>query len=196
MPVESTIDQNHPIVVFVRGLPGSGKSYFARALHQALGDQRVVMLDPDTSDYGSPEYLELSKSLTTEAVDQKFHPYRFLRRQAHVGIEQNKIIIWNQPFTDLDGFTKTIDNLQVYAHEYAVPLPILIVEVEADSALAYRRVTERIRSGGHGPSEATFNRRVSDYASLESLGYQTVTIDGQSDVQQSVATVLKTLREM
>src|SRR5437764_567996 len=117
-----TTENTHPTLLMVRGLPGSGKSYLAMALSQALGQGNVVILDPDATDYNSPEYLELSKSLSAEGVDEKFHPYRYLRSKAYKAIENNQIIIWNQAFTNLDCFNKTVANLQTYAEEHDAKL--------------------------------------------------------------------------
>lgn len=185
-----------PVLVFVRGLPGSGKSYFAKALQAKIGADEVVMLDPDAIDYDSQEYLDLTKSLTEDGVDKKFHPYRLLRGRAHAGITNGKVIIWNQPFTNLDGFNKTVINLQNYAEEHDVKLPMLVVEVMVDTKVAKSRVDERKQSGGHGPSDNTFDRFNREYASFASEGFKTVTIQGQDDVDTSVETVLQALKSL
>lgn len=186
----------NPVLILIRGLPGSGKSYLAKALYNALEKDTVVMLDPDATDYKSVAYKEHVQQLTAEGVDPKLHAYRFLRAQAYRGIETGKIILWNQPFTNLEIFQKMIDRLQTHAAEYNRNLSICIVEVEVDPATANERVQKRKQSGGHGPSEATFLRFANDYASFAHLGFETVHIDGNTDVQASVATILKTLHTL
>jgi hypothetical protein len=89
----------HPLLIIVRGLPGSGKSYLAARLHKAFGEDAVVALDPDTIDLNSQEYRDHSAALTAEGVDAMVHPYRFSLGKALQGITDHKIIIWNQPFT-------------------------------------------------------------------------------------------------
>jgi hypothetical protein len=186
----------HPILIFVRGLPGSGKTYLALELQKAIGEDKVVMLDPDATDYESREYLDHVKAQTAEGVDPALHPYRFLRAQAYQGIADHKVIMWNQPFTNLEIFNKMIDRLRTHAAEHKTELPILVVEVEVDPATAKERVAKRKQAGGHGPSDATFARRVSDYASLAAHGYNVVVVHGEDDVAASVATVMAALQEL
>lgn len=82
---------NNPALVFIRGIPGSGKSYLAEALEKSLGSENVIMLDPDKIDLTSKEYLEFSESLTKEGVDKKLHPFRWLRTNAYGAIGSGKI---------------------------------------------------------------------------------------------------------
>jgi predicted kinase len=185
-PVESTI--HTPLLVLIRGLPGSGKSYLAQALGRQLGDN-IVMLDPDATDYSSPSYQAHSAELTEQGVDAALHPYRFLRAQAYRGIEQGQVIIWNQPFTNLEIFHKMLDGLKNYAAEHHTDLNVLVVEVQADPAIAKDRVNERKAAGGHGPSDATFQRFTSDYVSFADQGYPTVTVYGHDDIARSVEAV-------
>lgn len=187
---------NHPIAVFIRGLPGSGKSFLADALVSALGEDKVVNLDPDATDYSSKEYAEHVKTMTAEGVDTKLHPYRFLRAKAYQGIAANKIIIWNQPFTNLEIFNKMIARLQDRAAECGTRLPMLVVEVEADGDTAKRRVTARKSDGGHGPSDETFARFINDYHSFEDEGFNVVKVSGQADVEQSVAAIKHALEAL
>jgi thymidylate kinase len=195
---------SHPLLILVRGIPGSGKSHFASALQASINtsfksssaapsDDIVVTLDPDTTDYTSQAYLDFSKERTAEGVDAKFHPYRFLRAQAHDGILSNKIIIWNQPFTDFDGFNKTIINLQAHAAQHHIELPILVVEVSIDPAIAQQRVTSRKQAGGHGPSKEVFERFIRDYVSFADKGNNTHIVNGEDDVTLTVSTTIKAL---
>lgn len=188
---------NLPAVVLVRGLPGSGKSYLAKALQKSLleqfGPDSVIMLDPDAIDYKAQDYLDFCVSLTEEGVEAKFHPYRFLRAKAHTAVSAGKFIIWNQPFTDFGGFNRTVTSLETYAKDHHIVLPILVVEVEIDHVTAKERVFNRKSQGGHGPSEDTFNRFIRDYVSFADKGYNTVTVPGKQDVTASVAAIFKAL---
>lgn len=189
----SPSDITHPTLVIVRGLPGSGKTYLAAELQKNLASRDVIALDPDKTDYQSQAYVDHVKKLTEDGVDPKLFAYRFLRAQAYKGIEQHKTIIWNQPFTNLEIFHKMISGLRNYAQEHGTQLEVLVVEVNVDPVVAKRRVDERKASGGHGPSNATFERFVSDYKSFAPEGYQVVAVDGQRNVTESVAAVVRAL---
>ncbi len=190
----------HPTLILVRGIPGSGKTYLADRLKKALaakvGAHKVVTIDPDATDRSSTEYLRMVKDLTAQGVDSKFYPYRFTRAQAHAGLEARNIIIWNQPFTDLDGFEKTIKNLRIYAAEHDTRLPVLVVEVAIDPKIARQRVAERKAQGGHGPSEATFDRFINDYISFFDKGHSTVAVHGEDDASTSILTILAALDDL
>jgi hypothetical protein len=189
-------DMSHPTLMLVRGLPGSGKSYLASALTESLGKENVLILDPDKIDLTTPEYLAFSASLTKDGVDEKFHPYRWSRAQAYDAIMANKIIIWNQAFTNLDGFNKTVINLQTYATDHGTQLPLLVVEVEVGHETAKARVAEREASGGHGVSEEAFARFINEYRSFSDEGFTLVSVHGEDDVNASVVAVRTALDEL
>jgi thymidylate kinase len=186
---------NHPTIILIRGLPGSGKTYLAKELQKKLGEQ-VVMLDPDTTDYKSQEYLEHTKKLTAEGVDPKIHAYRFLRAKAYRAIADHKIVIWNQPFTNLEIFNKMVANLQNQAAEHNTRLPVLVVEMEINHTIAKQRVDQRKQAGGHGPSDNTFDRFINDYISFASEGYDTVSVNGNDDVSTSARKVVESLKNL
>jgi predicted ABC-type ATPase len=185
-----------PILMLIRGLPGSGKTYLAAEIQRALGAENIVMLDPDATDYNSAEYLAHVKEMDKQGIEAKFHPYRFNRIKAEKATVDGKIIIWNQPFTLLGGFQRTIAHLQAQAKEQGIALPILVVEVNADPQVAKKRVMSRKQQGGHGPSEATFDRFITEYVSFASEGHPTVIVQGDGNVQQSLDAVLAALREL
>ena len=198
MSIEVRTDEQRdsPTLIMVRGVPGGGKSYVAAKLRESIGENQVVILDPDAIDQASDEYTDFSKSLTLENVDAKLHPYRFLRSRAHQGIAARKTIIWNQGFIDLDGFGKTVNNLQAYAAEHGLQLPTLVVEVEIDSNVAKQRVANRAAQGGHDVPEEAFGRFIGNYVSFSDKGYTTVTVRGEDDVNVSVAAITKALGEL
>lgn len=193
----NTLDStDYPILIFVRGLPGSGKTYLARALQKRIGQQNVVMLDPDATDYTSKEYIEHTRALSKEGVDQKLHAYRFLRAQAYDALASHGIVIWNQPFTNLEIFNKMVTNICIKAAEYNTEPLIVVVEVILDAKIAKRRVEKRKRLGGHGPSGATFARFVGDYHSFGQHGYDVVTVRGDADVEASISAIIETVRQL
>ena len=199
--MDKTDRQGHdiqgPILILIRGLPGSGKSYLAEELGASLGTEQVVMLDPDATDYESAEYTEHSKTLAAEGIEEKFHPYRFLRSRAHQAISDHKIIIWNQPFTLAGGFERTIESVRGYASEHDIELPILAVEVDIDPKIAKARIEQRKAQGGHGPSDERFARFIDEYVSFAGMGQdRTITVRGEDNVATSVATVLQAMTDI
>lgn len=194
--MSTEVNTSNPTLILIRGLPGSGKSYLADALAQELGEEHILVLDPDKIDLTSPEYHEFSKRKTEEGIDEKFHPYRWSREQAYEAIKANKIIMWNQAFTNLDGFNKTVTNLQTYATDHGTTLPLLVVEVNTSPDTAKARVAERVKRGGHDVSEEAFARFINDYRSFAKEGFATVAVNGEDDVNNSVAAVIKALQDL
>jgi predicted kinase len=190
-------DIHGPILVLIRGLPGSGKTYLAATLQTVLGADRVVLLDPDAINKAGREYQEHSAALAAEGIEELFHPYRFLRAGARQGVTDGKIIIWNQPFTLPSGLEHTIQHLRNFAAEHSIRMPILSVEIEVDTELAKSRVDTRKAQGGHGPSDNRFAKYVSDYTSLPSSGQdRTITVHGEDDIHVSAATVIQALQDL
>jgi hypothetical protein len=157
---------DRPALIFIRGVPGSGKSYLETALENSLGKEK------------------------------RLHPFRWLRSKACEGIAAGKVIVWNQPFTIVDIFNRLITYLQNYATEHGTDVPVLIVEVDLDHNLAKERVLKRKQQGGHGPSEQTLIRRIDEYKSYTDQGYNSVTVHGDRDVAESVSAVVNKLAEL
>jgi predicted kinase len=190
-------DIHGPIIILIRGLPGSGKSYLANALQDTLGADNVVMLDPDAIDKEAPAYKKHSQVLAAEGIEEKFHPFRFLRAQARQAIIDKKIAIWNQPFSDPGGYARTLESLRTYAAEQQASSPILLVEVEVTPEIAKARVADRKEQGGHGPSPRHFDTYASGHTSFADKGQDhTVTVGGKGDVSTSVATVMDALQKL
>ena len=184
-----------PILVLIRGLPGSGKSYLASALQRSI-DGEIVALDPDATDYQSPAYLSYIESAAAAGVDPSLFAYRYLRQQAYDGITAHKLILWNQPFTNREIFQKMTAGLQNFAATANTKLDILVVEVNVAPTAAHQRIAERQRAGGHGPSNATFNRFSLDYVSFAEEGFPTITVDGLGDITKSVTSVLTAVSKL
>jgi thymidylate kinase len=198
MTILSTMNptNSQPILILIRGLPGSGKSYIASALRNKIGSADVVMLDPDATNYESATYIDFSASLTRDGVDEKLHPYRFLRSQAHEGIVAGKHIIWNQAFTNLEIFNKMTSGLEAYAVDHDKKLACVVVEVQIDPATAKSRIADRHKAGNHNVPDEAFNRFVRDYKSFVDEGYVVVQVSGEADVDESVAAIEQKLRNL
>jgi predicted ABC-type ATPase len=185
-----------PSLIMVRGLPGSGKSYLAVALQESIGKDKAIILDPDAIDQSSKEYIDLCKTLTAEGIEGKFFPNRFLKQKGYEAISEHKIIIWNQAFTLLEGFNRSVKSLQDFAAEHDIELPTLVVEVEISENTAKQRVAKREQQGGHGVTEEAFARFINDYVSFVDKGYNTVTVHGENDISVSIPAVMGALKEL
>lgn len=187
---------DHPVIVFVRGVPGSGKSYLVAALQKVLDPDTTVVLDPDAIDFASEAYARHLINQRAEGVDEKLDAYRFLRAQAYQAIADHKLIIWNQPFTDLEIFRKMTGRLLDQAKACDTTLSILVVEVDTDPSVAWQRVQERKAAGGHGPTDTTLQRRIDAYGSFAAEGYDVLTVRGDDTINDSVTTVRNHLEQL
>lgn len=185
-----------PILIMIRGIPGSGKSHIASHLKQLIGKDKTAMIDPDAIDKNSPAYHALVDDLTQQGVDAKLHPYRYLRSQAYDGITAKKAVIWNQAFTDFTGLERTIIRLTDFAKEHSLHLPVLVIEVAIDEATAKERVAKRENEGGHGVPDEAFARFIDQYKSFAGNGYKTVTINGNDSAEASTDTIVAALETL
>ena len=187
---------NEPsILIIVRGIPGSGKSYLSERLHDTIGHKKSVLLDPDTLDTTSTDFQEFSKQLSREGLDSAIHPFRWLRYQACQHARPGYVTIWNQPFTQKGIFDRLVTFIQAEADKNNVKVKVLVVEVIAPKEIAYSRIVARIKSGGHGPSENTFAKRVEDFISF-SDSYETLQLDGTIHVNELEQAVLEKLQDI
>jgi len=180
-------------LIFIRGLPGSGKSFLAAELVRRLGAKRAVLLDPDAVDMTSAAYKDHVQQQISEGVEPKLHLYRFLRARAFNAIAAGRIVIWNQPFRDAEVFNNVVRRFKDFAKENSVELQLLIIEVEIDAELARQRVQQRKESGGHGPSGDMFDRFVREHTSFEGKGYKIVRVQGNDPVEVSANKVLSSI---
>lgn len=186
----------HSVLVIIRGLPGSGKSYIADMLYQKIGSNAAIMLDPDATNYDSDEYKEHVKQQLSEGVEPILHPYRFLRSKAYKAIESHKILLWNQPFTNLEMLKKVTTRLEEHATENNTKLSILIIEVSIDPDIARKRVKDRIATGGHGPSDTKFDKFIDEYSTSAALGYPIISLEGSADNTDKLPKLVETILEL
>jgi thymidylate kinase len=184
---------NTPLLIIIRGLPGSGKTYIAEKLAKEFDASNVVSLDPDTINYNSEEFKQHVINQTAEGVDPILHDYRFLRARAYDAIVAHKVLIWNQPFTNLEILQKVTTRLSEHAEEHDTKLSIVIVEVAIDPAIAKERVASRKAQGGHGPDDERFERFVNEYETSTALGYKIIPVNGSNNVEDSVQEILRNI---
>ncbi len=179
----------------VRGLPGSGKSFLSEAVAKEIDPENVLILDPDTINLNNKTYQSFSSELTKEGLDEAIHPFRWSRKMACDAVVEGKIVIWNQPFTIRGIFDRLVLFIRNHAEENGIDLPVLLVEIDIDHDKAKRRIADRKQAGGHGPTDRTFARRADEYESFAD-DYETVTLHGENDINQSVKMVLDALAKL
>lgn len=184
---------NNPILVMMRGLPGSGKSRIAHAVKNHFDPETVVILDPDETDYKSRGYQRFTKELKQNGVDEKLYPYRYLRSQAYHAIERDQVVLWNQAFTHLDIFRRTIANLQAYARDKNKQLDVLVVEVEVTPEVAKARVAARVSEGGHDVTDENFARFLQDYKSFKNDDFDPLILNGEKPIDELAAEVAEAI---
>lgn len=182
-----------PYLVIIRGIPGSGKSYVARHLAEGFSSDEYVILDPDEINTETQDYKQLIRQLLADNVDEKFHQYRYLRRRAHFGIENDKLIIWNQAFTSLKGLELTLNNLLDHAKKNSKVLQVLIVEVEVDPATARSRIEARVEAGGHDVPQSAFDQFLEDYSTWTDGQYPTLVVDGTEEISKITSLIKEQL---
>ncbi|MBP7767283.1 AAA family ATPase [Candidatus Saccharibacteria bacterium] len=172
------------VLMFIRGIPGSGKTFIATETAKKIGNNEVLLIDPDTVDTESTEYLEACQRMRSEGVNETLFTYRFLREKARNGLLSRKVVIWNQAFTGIESFALVVDNFKQYAVENNIALKIYVTEVAIDPVIAKQRVRQRTANGGHGVDDDKFEEFIQKYRSLEGLGlgYDIISIDGSEDV--------------
>lgn len=188
--------KKHPILIMMRGLPGSGKSFIARQVVERYGQINTVILDPDAIDFGSDDYAHFSEELSIQQVDSTLHPYRYLRAQAYKAIDEGKLIIWNQAFTNQELVHRTIINLQTHATEGGNGLDVLVVDVAIDPETAKERINSRVAAGGHAVNEEMFARFLNDYRSFQGYDYPYILLNGDAPVEASTTTLLEKIKNL
>lgn len=179
-----------PLLILMRGLPGSGKSYIATHLATLVGDNEVIILDPDSIETDKADYVSFCEKLKTDGVDEKLFPYRYLRAQAYDGMLSNKLVVWNQAFTNADLVNRTIENISEYAKEHGIYIKSFIVEALVSAETAKSRLAQRAQSGGHSVNDEAFSRFLIDYAPMQSE-VPIIQVNGEQEVSQSAKEIIE-----
>lgn len=191
-----TNTSHDPLLIFVRGLPGSGKTYFTYALRDAIKETAVTVIDPDFIDKNDSEYITFTKSLETEGLDPLIFPFRWLRKCAIDASRKGALIVWNQPFTNRGVFDRLIAYLtENVKAKYDHKLKILVIEINTPTDIAWSRVEQRVNEGGHGPNKNTFNQRCAEYESYADT-YPVLELNGEQDVSHLVTQTIGRIQDI
>lgn len=191
-------EKNYPIfgptLVIIRGIPGCGKTYLAQALRTNLTFDNVEPLDPDLIDFSGDEYRGFARRLSIEEpeLDSKIYPYRYLFKKAKQALSEGRIVVWDQPFSNLRALEKTIEKLTSHVEKEGNNLKVLIIEIEIPLLIAKERIRQRKIDGGHGPEDKALENFVSTFKSADGLGYDIVSVDG-TKIDQSASSIIDKL---
>lgn len=186
-----TVINAQPLILFVRGIPGSGKSFFTEALKNKLIKGKVTVIDPDSVDIEDPNFKVFSAQLLEDGLDKKIHPFRWLRKRAIDAADENSIIIWNQPFTDKGIFDRLVIYLkEQVSQQKALDLKVFVIEINTSPETAWNRVVARKNEGRHGPEKKVFEQRLAEYSSF-SDSYAVISLNGEKPVEELISIVIE-----
>ncbi len=180
------------VIIFVRGIPGSGKSCLSQKVKDQMPRDYVVLVDPDSVDKNSIDYSDFVENLKKKHpdLDPKVFLYRYLLCLVREKLLEEKLIIWNQPFSDLENLDYTITKVKSFVPE-GRRLNILVVDIEVDKEEARQRVKKRKEEGGHGPDDKYFDKLVCSFQKAESLGYDYLCVKSEPGMDLPLREILK-----
>lgn len=174
------------MLIFVRGLPGAGKSGLVDLLLKFPPLKESLRLDPDKVNFADPKFVGFVRNLPTELSPKK-RTYRYLLYQAEEALRQGNSVIWEQPWRPSWGLYITIENLTFFLTGKEditkAPFQTIIVEVLIDPAKARRRVAKRFAEGRHDLDEESFEQFVGGLEDCSYLNLPTVKIAGDKVVE-------------
>jgi len=174
-------EAKRPFLIFVRGLPGAGKSDLVDLLLDFPPLSDSLRLDPDRVDLTDPDFVAFVRNLPLE-LSPKRQIYRFLLYQADEALRQGQSVIWEQPWRLVWGLYITIENLTYFLTGKEditqAPFQTVIVEVLIDPAKARERVARRFAEGRHSLKAEQLQDFVGKLEDCSSLNLPMVEIAG------------------
>ena len=163
-------------IIIVSGLPGSGKSYFARALAQRLGASYI------NSDIIRNEEGARGKY----SISDKVRIYKIMAERASENISAGKSVVVDGTFY-MNAMVRLFMTLST-----TLSIPIHFILVVADEDLVRQRLSRPRQD-----SEADFNVYLKIKERLEPLQIPHLTIQsGEDNIDQMLATAIDYLQKM
>lgn len=181
IPFSETIKENGaPLLIIVRGIPGAGKSFVSRGLAEKFRAGDTVVIDPDAIDRNGHEYQSFTATLETQEpdLDRTVFPYRYILETAARVLSEHKTVIWNQPFTDLEGLSYTIRKLFRLTEGVQPCFKSLIVDIEIPEDVAWERILKRQSMGGHSLTRERFLQFVRQFGRANLDGVPEIALSG------------------
>ncbi len=125
-------------ITFFRGIPGSGKTFYARKI-QAI--TKCIIIDPDDIDILSEKFIEFkNKYPSTDRL--KNIKYRFNLITALEALNRDINVIWTQPWRKESGLKITLEN--IYIKCTVPPNKITIIEFLTKPKVAWERSKNKL----------------------------------------------------
>lgn len=172
-----------PILMIIRGIPGTGKTCLASALLKSpCNRMNWLLLDRDVLRNDASERERLESFLAQyEWPTQKreYGIYRFFLWQTILAFRCGRNVVWSQPRARLSLLRLTIDRLY---KTFRCTFRLLVVELEIDPKIAWERVINRVKNGGHGPVLSKYNQMVASYQPADADEFPLLRLDGTRPV--------------
>jgi len=145
--------------MFIRGLPGAGKTTLAKHI-EAFFD--VVRLDPDE--------IKLS-GLILKGERLKTVKYRQLLKTCVASINSGNSVVWSQPWRKPENIKLTADNIVALSKNPIKPPHFLVVEIDIDKQTSWKRSRNKFSS------KSNFDNYISRHSNCD-LEIQFLKING------------------
>lgn len=180
-------------LLFMRGLPGSGKTLLAYGIRDRFPDKSVKIVDPDEIGHESQEYINFIDKLKSVNPDleERFFPYRYLMAMAESSLADGGMVIWNQAFTNVNALNRTASKLKNLIDN---DIQIAILQIEVSPSVAWERVKDRMQKGGHGMNFETFSIFVQTFGT-EEFEYPTINIQSEGLFEDILSEACNKLQE-
>jgi predicted kinase len=175
-------------LVFIRGIPGAGKSWLAAHLVELLGES-AVKIDPDDYRYKGEAMGKDNQSSDRETL------FDTLKTQALINVQAGKVVIWDQAWTSLRAAKETF----AFVKKAIYPAQILLIEVNIDSKMAWGRIQERSARGDQSAlSREKFDTYVDKYQSVqdEDVGVEVLPLNGDEETIVNLALICAAIQRI
>jgi dephospho-CoA kinase len=147
------------MLIFIRGLPGSGKTSLANELTKKL---TCTIVDPDNIKNNDLDFTKFCKENYNQAhhkdaILSKKILYRYNFIYAKKQLANNKIVLWVQPWSLLEGIYNTIQRLEDCGLSKSTISP-LVLDITISYRIALIRVSKRYLENTSYISPASLDR--------------------------------------
>lgn len=170
------------IVLFVRGIPGSGKTSIVNAFIKGRDHKNIVRLDPDLVITESSEFITFCDNCPKNLPNEK-RVYRYLLYKACDALAVGKIVIWEQPWRNCELLQLTIDNLTVIS---GVMFSVGIIDVSLSEDTAKERVERRFQLGQHPLNPEHVRKFAESFQDVGSTSLSVLKLDGSAEISTLV----------